>query len=91
MAHSRGLPVCDGPALIAQKPWGDRAALKTEKIESAAQRNRGELFRFGTTKKDRMRHQEQGPGSTNGIARRFQPVGMSTSAENLAQIGETFG
>ncbi len=38
-----------------------------------------------------MRHQEQGPGSTNGIARRFQPVGVSTSAENLAQTGETFG
>lgn len=46
MAHIGVPQVCDDPASIA-KSWG-HAMMRTEKIESATQRNREELFRFGT-------------------------------------------
>ena len=48
MAHSGFLSVRDCWFTIRATILGDIALLRTEKIENAAQRNRDELFRFGT-------------------------------------------
>ena len=48
MAQSGYFLVCDGWFTIRAPKLGDRAVLRTEKIENAAQRNRDELVRFGT-------------------------------------------
>lgn len=48
MPHGSIRSVWDGRLTNRVAMWGDRNVLRTEKIENAAQRNRDELFRFGT-------------------------------------------